>query len=67
MSRMNLSELYEDVQANFKPKAQEHIAQGVELDRIRENMSRMTKKVKISEAEVTTADASSTNIPRDEL
>ncbi len=67
MSRMNLSELYEDVQANFKPKAQEHIAQGVELDRIRENMSRMTKKVKISDAEITTADASSTNIPRDEL
>lgn len=67
MSRMNLSELYEDVQANFKPKAQEHIAQGVELDRIRENMSRMTKKVKTSDAEVTTADASSTNISRDEL
>ena len=67
MSAMNLSELYEDVQANFKPKAQEHIAQGVELDRIRENMSRMTKKVKISDAEATTANASSTNIPRDEL
>ncbi len=67
MSRMNLSELYEDVQANFKPKAQEHIAQGVELDRIRENMSRMTKRVEISDAEVTTADTPSTNISRDEL
>jgi len=55
------------VQANFKPKAQEHIAQGVELDRIRENMSRMTKRVEISDAEVTTADTPSTNISRDEL
>ncbi len=65
MSRMNLSELYEDVQKNFKPKAQEHIAQGVELDRIRENMSHMTKKVRVSGTD--TAGASSTNTPRNEL
>ncbi|MFN6414726.1 MAG: conjugal transfer protein TraN [Pseudomonadota bacterium] len=63
MSRMDLSELYEDVQKNFKPKAQEHIAQGVELDRIRENMSHMTKKVKVSG---TNGDSSS-NTVRDQL
>jgi hypothetical protein len=55
--------LYEDVQKNFKPKAQEHIAQGVELDRIRENMSHMTKKVKVSG---TNGDSSS-NTVRDQL
>lgn len=62
MSRMNLSELYEDVQKNFKPRSQAHIAQGMELDRIRENMSLMTKKVKVSGD-----GTSSTNIPRTEL
>ena len=62
MSRMDLSELYEDVQKNFKPRSQDHIAQGVELDRIRENMSHMTKKVKVSGD-----GASSTNISRTEL
>lgn len=67
MSQMNLVELYEDVQKNFKPQTQDHIAQGVELDRIRENMTRMTQKVKIADAEVTTADASPINVPRDEL
>lgn len=61
MSRMDLSELYEDVQQNFKPKTQEHIAQGVELDRIRENMTRMTKKVKTS-AESTAASAIPQNV-----
>ena len=65
MSRMNLSELYEDVQKNFKPRSQEHIAQGVELDRIRENMSHMTKKVNVSGPK--TEGATSTNIPRNEL
>lgn len=65
MSCMNLSELYEDVQKNFKPRSQEHIAQGVELDRIRENMSHMTKKVKVSGTN--TDGASSTHTPRNEL
>mgnify|MGYP000202102735 CR=1 FL=1 len=44
MSKMDLSELYEEVQANFKPEA--HTAKGVELERIKENMARMTGKVK---------------------
>jgi hypothetical protein len=48
---MNLSELYEDVQANFKPKSQAHTAQGVELERIRENMAQMTRRVKLPPAE----------------
>jgi hypothetical protein len=39
---MDLSELYEEVQANFKPPAQEHMAKGAELTRIRENMARLT-------------------------
>lgn len=46
MSEMDLSELYEEVQANFKPKTQDHMAQGIELERIKENMSRMTGKVR---------------------
>ena len=45
MSRMDLSELYEEVQANFKPPAQSHVAKGVELERIRENMTRLTGRV----------------------
>ena len=49
MSQMNLSELYEDVQANFKPKA--HTAQGVELERIKENMAQMTRRVRLPPAE----------------
>jgi len=49
MSLMNLSELYEDVQANFKPKA--HTAQGAELERIKENMAQMTRRVKLPPAE----------------
>ena len=49
MSQMNLSELYEDVQANFKPKA--HTAQGAELERIKENMAQMTRRVKLPPAE----------------
>ncbi len=44
MSKMNLSELYEDVQKNFKPKSQDHIAKGLELDRIRENMQHLVGK-----------------------
>ena len=44
MSKMNLSELYEDVQKNFKPKSQDHIAKGIELDRIRENMQHLVGK-----------------------
>ena len=45
MSKMDLSELYEDVQANFKPQSQDHVAKGVELERIKENMARLTGKV----------------------
>ena len=48
MSRMDLSELYEDVQANFKPQSQEHVARGVELTRIRENMARLTGRTETS-------------------
>lgn len=66
MSRMNLSELYEDVQDNFKPRSQAHIAQGMELDRIRENMSRMTRKVSVSDSAVATVNTSVVNIPRNE-
>lgn len=63
MSQMNLSELYEDVQANFKPKAEAHIAQGVELERIKENMARMTRKVTLpaSSAEGTSSISASHN------
>ena len=45
MSKMDLSELYEDVQKNFKPKTQDHVAKGLELERIRENMQHLAKKV----------------------
>lgn len=52
MSKMDLSELYEDVKANFKPQSQGHIAKGIELDRIRENMQHLScqgKKGQIAE------------------
>jgi hypothetical protein len=42
MSRMDLSELYEEVQANFKPKTEDHMARGIELERIKENMAHLT-------------------------
>ena len=45
MSKMDLSELYEEVQANFKPQSQAHVAKGVELERIKENMARLTGRV----------------------
>ena len=45
MSKMNLSELYEDVQKNFKPQAQSHEAKGLEPERIRENMQHLAKKM----------------------
>jgi conjugal transfer mating pair stabilization protein TraN len=45
MSKMDLSELYEEVQANFKPQPQAHMAKGVELERIKENMARLTGRV----------------------
>ena len=45
MSKMDLSELYEDVQKNFKPKTQDHVAKGLELERIRENMQHLAKKM----------------------
>ena len=44
MSKMDLSELYEEVQKNFKPKEQSHVAKGLELERIRENMQHLAKK-----------------------
>ena len=47
MSQMDLSELYEDIQANFKPQTSDHMAKGIELERIKENMSHMTGKVRI--------------------
>ena len=45
MSKMDLSELYEDVQKNFKPQPQSHVAKGLELERIRENMKHLAKKM----------------------
>lgn len=45
MSSIDLSELYEEVQANFKPQPQAHVARGVELERIKENMARLTGRV----------------------
>jgi hypothetical protein len=51
MSEIELSELYEDVQANFKPPAQAHMAKGIELERIKENMTRLTGRVSIPKPE----------------
>ena len=45
MSKMDLSELYEDVQKNFKPKTKDHVAKGLELEKIRENMQHLAKKM----------------------
>jgi len=50
MSSMDLSELYEEVQANFKPQPQAHVARGVELERIKENMARLTGRVDLPQA-----------------
>ncbi len=53
MSSMNLSELYEDVQKNFKSQSQSHIAKGLELDRIRENMQHLVgKKPQLSQDKI---------------
>jgi type-F conjugative transfer system mating-pair stabilization protein TraN len=43
MSAMDLSELYEDVMEKFKVPSGEHMATGIELERIRENMQHLTK------------------------
>lgn len=43
MSAMDLSELYEDVIEKFKVQPQEHMATGIELERIRENMQHLAK------------------------
>ena len=51
MSKMDLSELYEEVQANFKPQSQDHLAKGVELERIKENMAHLTKRVEAPKPE----------------
>jgi conjugal transfer mating pair stabilization protein TraN len=45
-STMDLSELFADVSASFKPKSQDHIAKGIELERIRENMKHLAPKSK---------------------
>lgn len=47
MSQIDLSELYEDIQAKFNPPTSDHMAKGIELERIKENMSHMTRKVRI--------------------
>ena len=47
-SKMDLSELFADVTASFKPQTQTHVAKGLELDRIRENMKHLAPK-KMSE------------------
>ena len=49
MSKMDLSELYAEVSASFKPQTQSHVAKGLELDRIRENMKHLASKPKIPE------------------
>ncbi len=43
---MDLSELFNDVNASFKPQSQSHIAKGIELDRIRDNMKHLAPKSK---------------------
>lgn len=42
-STMDLSELYEDVYTKFNPPTQDHMAKGLELERIRENMKHLAK------------------------
>src|SRR5690606_3713452 len=39
----DLSELYEDVYTKFNPPTQDHIAKGIELERIKENMKHLAK------------------------
>lgn len=43
LSAMDLSELYEDVMEKFKAQPQDHMATGIELERIKENMQHLTK------------------------
>jgi hypothetical protein len=43
LSRVDLSELYADIQANFKPQSQEQISKRIELERIQENMKILTR------------------------
>lgn len=46
MSQMDLSELFADVAANFKPPTQGHIAKGTELESIRTNMKNIMANLK---------------------
>jgi hypothetical protein len=41
-SKMDLTELFEDVQKNFKPQSQEMITQSVSLDHLQQNMKNLT-------------------------
>jgi hypothetical protein len=42
-SKMDLRELFEDVYAKFNPPTQDHMAKGLELERIKENMKHLAK------------------------
>lgn len=42
-SKMDLRELFEDVYTKFNPPTQDHMAKGLELERIKENMRHLAK------------------------
>lgn len=46
-SRMDLSELFADISQGFHPPSMSHIAEGVELDRIRAHMKVMTHNLQV--------------------
>lgn len=46
MSRMDLSELFADVAKSFQPPQKDHMAQGLELEKIRENMKNLIDNLK---------------------
>lgn len=43
---MDLSELFDDVSRNFHPPQKDHVAQGIELEKIRDNMKHMVAILK---------------------
>jgi hypothetical protein len=47
-SRMDLSALHADIQANFKPQSPDKMAKELNLDRVRTNMTHLAKKVTVS-------------------
>ena len=47
-SRMDLSSLHADIQANFKPQSTDKMAKELNLDRVRTNMTHLAKKVTLS-------------------